>query len=83
MIESKKNIGLFPLGAKCENIKTKGLKWNLENDLNYLEFGKFTSSSNEAIDDQIHIENSSPIILTTGILEIYQLINRLETKVSL
>ncbi len=69
--ESRLGLGLFPLAQPCRSVRTTGLKWNLgiKERYNYLEFGKFVSSSNESDGSQfIEIENSDALLLTTNLL---------------
>eukprot|EP01038_Epipyxis_sp_PR26KG_P009946 gene9946-13379_t len=56
--------GLLPLGHKVENIKTTGLKWNLENES--LEMGKRISTSNQVLDgiDTVTVTTNTDILWT-------------------
>ena len=55
--------GIIPIGQPCTNIKTSGLKWNLEKSQT-LAFGKLVSTSNECCDETITIEIETPVIWT-------------------
>ena len=61
------NCGLIPIGNKVNNIITKGLKWNLNNES--LEFGTRISTSNKINDnnDDIIIETSECLLWTCDI----------------
>mmetsp|Transcript_9930 Transcript_9930/g.18513 ORF Transcript_9930/g.18513 Transcript_9930/m.18513 type:complete len:188 (+) Transcript_9930:278-841(+) len=61
--------GLIPLGNRCDNVYTSGLKWNLDGDVP-LEFGGLVSSSNCVMEEVVTIESSSPLIFTTEMIVI-------------
>jgi len=51
---------LLPIGEKCTNVSTKGLRWDLNNQV--LEFGGMVSSSNEFLHNVAEIETSHPLL---------------------
>lgn len=55
-------VGLIPIGGPCKNVKTKGLKWNLEG--NALEFGVLVSSSNCVVEDEVVVRTDAPLVWT-------------------
>jgi len=57
---SSAKVGMIPLGGACENVKTNGLRWNLEGT--QLNFGGLVSSSNEMSQNQATIEVSHPLL---------------------
>jgi thiamine pyrophosphokinase len=59
--------GLIPLGARCEEVCTTGLKWNLNGDVP-LEFGGIVSSSNRVMDGLVTVKTSSPLLFTTEMI---------------
>jgi len=54
--------GMIPLGHKCTNVITKGLRWDLKQQT--LEFGGMVSSSNEFLHNVAEIDVSHPILWT-------------------
>jgi thiamine pyrophosphokinase len=62
--EMSKGVGFFPLfGAAI--MKTKGLKWDLDENSPKLSFKKFISSSNEFLGEEIELETDQIIFFTT------------------
>lgn len=59
--------GLIPMGAKCEDVRTTGLKWNLDGDFP-LEFGGLVSSSNRITEEVATIQSSQSMVFTTEII---------------
>jgi len=55
-------VGLIPLGERCEEATTTGLKWNLKRQA--LQFGGLVSSSNEMVENRATIEVSHPLLWT-------------------
>lgn len=62
------NCGLIPIGNKVNNINTKGLQWNLNNES--LEFGTRISTSNRINNnnEDIIIETSECLLWTCDIV---------------
>jgi len=54
--------GLIPLGERCRQVRTSGLRWNLDGST--LEFGKFVSSSNEVVEPIVEVECSDRLVWT-------------------
>ena len=61
------SCGLIPLGRRCDEVVTTGLKWNLHGDIP-LEFGGLVSSSNRIMDRVVTVQTSSPMIFTTEMI---------------
>eukprot|EP00472_Partenskyella_glossopodia_P005686 CAMPEP_0197529958 /NCGR_PEP_ID=MMETSP1318-20131121/30243_1 /TAXON_ID=552666 /ORGANISM="Partenskyella glossopodia, Strain RCC365" /LENGTH=327 /DNA_ID=CAMNT_0043085605 /DNA_START=245 /DNA_END=1228 /DNA_ORIENTATION=+ len=59
------HCGVIPIGGKTEQVKTKGLKWNLNGES--LAFGGIVSSSNMLEDTKVAIDTSGPVIWTTSV----------------
>ncbi|KRX01285.1 Thiamin pyrophosphokinase, vitamin B1-binding domain [Pseudocohnilembus persalinus] len=69
-LESKLGVGIFTLQKKDMQLRTYGLKWDIDQEIaEQLEFGKFLSSSNEFLKDQLYVDNNLPVILTTTLKE--------------
>ena len=71
----QKGCGLVTMG-KCDNISTKGLKYNMgtlnlilgsEHLVSTMEFGNFISTSNQIIEEAIEIETSQSVLWMTQI----------------
>ncbi|DAZ98665.1 TPA: hypothetical protein N0F65_008791 [Lagenidium giganteum] len=58
-----RTCGLIPVGATCESITTKGLKWDMQEQRT--EFGGLVSSSNHIEGDSVEVWNSHAVIWTT------------------
>ncbi|KAF6769282.1 hypothetical protein AHF37_12231 [Paragonimus kellicotti] len=56
-----KHIGLIPVGKPC-TVTTRGLMWNLEDQL--LSFDGLVSTSNALIDTIVHISCDNPLLMT-------------------
>jgi thiamine pyrophosphokinase len=54
--------GLIPLGGPCDNVTTKGLRWNLHESK--LAFGSLVSSSNMLDADEIEVTTDAPLVWT-------------------
>jgi thiamine pyrophosphokinase len=61
------SCGLIPLGNRCNDVITTGLKWNLNGDIP-LEFGGLVSSSNRIMNEVVTVRTSAPMIFTTEML---------------
>lgn len=59
--------GFIPVGGRCDNVRTSGLRWDLDGRT-ALEFGSLVSSSNEVIATHVCVENSSPLLWISGLL---------------
>lgn len=59
--------GLIPIGCRCDGVKTKGFKWNLDGSVP-LEFGGLISTSNRAEDSLLQIESPQPLVFTAEIV---------------
>jgi thiamine pyrophosphokinase len=59
--------GLIPIGCRCEGVKTKGFKWNLDGSVP-LEFGGLISTSNRAQDCVLEIESPQPLVFTAEVV---------------
>eukprot|EP00804_Cyclotella_cryptica_P014136 CCRYP_005566-RA/>CCRYP_005566-RA protein AED:0.02 eAED:0.02 QI:298/1/1/1/1/1/2/76/366 len=59
--------GLIPLGGRCDEVITTGLKWNLDGNLP-LEFGGLVSSSNRVINELVTVKSSSALVFTAEII---------------
>ena len=62
------SCGLIPLGGRCVDVLTTGLKWNLDGNMP-LQFGGLVSSSNRIMDAVVTVKTSSPMIFTTEIVK--------------
>eukprot|EP00665_Eupelagonemidae_sp_cell47_P008111 gene8111-2112_t len=60
------SCGLLPLGGRCESVRTRGLRWDLDGS-RALQFGAFISSSNALAAPTIAIETSGPLLWTSGL----------------
>lgn len=66
----RSSTGIIPFREIKSNVTTSGFKWNLSPDnpfTNDFYFGNKVSSSNEIIDDVIHIETDYPLLVTLEI----------------
>ena len=63
------HCGLIPLGEPCSNIKTEGLKWNL-NPQDILAFGTLVSTSNkfDPNADHVLIRTDKRILFTMEVI---------------
>ena len=61
--------GLVPLGGRCENVVTTGLKWNLDGTVP-LEFGELVSSSNEIVGPIVTVRTERPLLWTTSLRKV-------------
>jgi thiamine pyrophosphokinase len=59
--------GLIPIGCRCEGVRTKGFKWNLDGSVP-LEFGGLISTSNRAQDHVLQIESPQPLVFTAEVV---------------
>jgi len=59
--------GLIPLGSPCENVSTKGLKWNLDGNTP-MHFGGLISTSNLIVDDVVSVNCSHPLVWTVQMI---------------
>mmetsp|Transcript_17506 Transcript_17506/g.55828 ORF Transcript_17506/g.55828 Transcript_17506/m.55828 type:complete len:306 (-) Transcript_17506:700-1617(-) len=57
-----RTCGLVPLGGTCAQVRTAGLKWDLDGAS--LSFGGLISSSNEVVSDLVEVETSAPLLWT-------------------
>jgi len=55
--------GLIPLGCRCDNVKTTGLKWNLDGTTP-LQFGGLVSTSNRVMEEVVTVQSSHPLVFT-------------------
>ena len=55
--------GLIPLGAKCDECVTDGLKWDLDATMS-MEFGGLVSTSNRLMKPVVSIRASHPLVFT-------------------
>jgi len=66
--ERREGVGLIPITEKCEQIRTRGLKYNMGNPtdtIHSLAFGQFISSSNSIVEDEVEVINSAPLLWCT------------------
>jgi len=56
------HCSLMPVGEKCQNVRTSGLRWEL--DGSQLAFGGLVSVSNEMLHTILECEVSSPVLFT-------------------
>jgi len=63
--EKEKGCGIFPMIGQAANIKTKGLRWNLDETSPPLNFKKFISSSNEFAEEMIEFETDEILFFVT------------------
>jgi len=61
--------GLVPLGGRCDNVVTTGLKWNLDGTMP-LEFGALVSSSNQIVAPTVTVQTESPLLWTTSLRKV-------------
>lgn len=61
--------GLVPLGGRCENVVTTGLKWNLDGTMP-LEFGALVSSSNQIVGQTVTVQTERPLLWTTSLRKV-------------
>ena len=59
--------GLIPLGTKCDECVTDGLKWDLDATMP-LEFGGLVSTSNRLMKPVVSIRASHPLVFTAELL---------------
>jgi thiamine pyrophosphokinase len=64
--EERKGCGLIPVDGKVDQVKTEGLKWNLELGQE-MSMGGLISTSNEIIADEVHIETDKPLVWSTSL----------------
>jgi len=63
--EMEKGCGFFPFLGQIDYLRTKGLRWNITEDCQPLNFEHFISSSNEMVDEVIEFETNSVLFWTT------------------
>lgn len=66
---SRRTCGLLPIAGPVRHIKSKGLKWDVDFSLS---MDGIVSSSNEIVDDTIHIETSDPVLWMNRIVSPYR-----------
>ncbi|GMH81167.1 hypothetical protein TrVE_jg8663 [Triparma verrucosa] len=60
-----KLCGLIPIFGTCTNVKTCGLKWDLNGE--ELSFGKLISSSNECTGTEVRVSSDNFLVWTTHV----------------
>lgn len=60
--------GLIPIGCRCDEVVTKGFKWNLDGTTP-LEFGGLVSTSNHAEEETLFVRCSQPLVFTAEIIQ--------------
>lgn len=66
MFETPKGCGILPASFGMAAVQTEGFKWELTKD-KPLVFGKFLSTSNEFVSEQVTIDTDDDIYLITTI----------------
>jgi thiamine pyrophosphokinase len=64
-VENLKSVGLIPLGRRCDEVTTSGLRWNL--DESAMEFGGLVSTSNEMTSSSLSVQATHHLVFTAGI----------------
>ena len=70
--QKHQGVGIISFASPHKSIKTRGMRWNLENDY---EFGMYNyqSSSNEIIEEEIEITTDEPCILSLQYQKFFKL----------
>lgn len=62
------SCGLLPLGGRCDGVRTRGLRWDLDGQ-RALEFGAAISTSNRVEAKEVLVETRSPLLWTAGLVQ--------------
>jgi thiamine pyrophosphokinase len=63
--EKEKGCGIFPMIGEAAKLKTKGFRWNMDENSPPLNFKKFVSSSNEFAEEMIEFETDQIVFFVT------------------
>jgi len=63
--EKEKGCGIFPMLGEVASLRTKGFRWNLDENSPPLNFKKFISSSNEFAEDMIEFQTTEIVFFVT------------------